>query len=83
MLTATQRGIEHVRDYMKSPAPDLNVEFVEKVYAENVKELGNLAVISPFRWRSNAYQYRREPGCFQDVSSAPRVKTLKTKPRML
>jgi hypothetical protein len=39
LLSATQRGIEHVRDYMKSPAPDLNVEFVEKVYAENVLEM--------------------------------------------
>jgi len=36
MLSATQREIEHVTDYMRSQAPDLTVEFVQKVYSENV-----------------------------------------------
>lgn len=36
MLAATQKEIDHVTGYMKSQAPDLTVEFVQKVYAENV-----------------------------------------------
>jgi hypothetical protein len=36
MLSATQHEIEHVTEYMKSQAPDLTVQFVQKVYAENV-----------------------------------------------
>jgi hypothetical protein len=36
MLSATQEEIERVTDYMKSQAPDLSVEFVQKVYSENV-----------------------------------------------
>src|ERR1700738_4651144 len=36
MLSATQEEIERVTEYMKSQAPDLTVEFVQKVYSENV-----------------------------------------------
>jgi len=36
MLPATQKEIEHVTEYMRSQAPDLTVEFVQKVYSENV-----------------------------------------------
>ena len=36
MLPATQEEIEHVTEYMRSQAPDLIVEFVQKVYSENV-----------------------------------------------
>ena len=36
MLSATQKEIERVTEYMRSQAPDLNVEFVQKVYSENV-----------------------------------------------
>jgi hypothetical protein len=36
VLSATQREIEHVTEYMKSQAQDLTVQFVQKVYAENV-----------------------------------------------
>lgn len=36
MLSATQKEIERVTGYMKSQAPDLTVEFVQKVYSENV-----------------------------------------------
>ena len=36
MLPATQEEIQHVTDYMKSQAPDLTVQFVQKVYSENV-----------------------------------------------
>ena len=36
MLTATPEEFERVRNYMKSQAPDLTVEFAQKVYAENV-----------------------------------------------
>jgi hypothetical protein len=36
MLPATQEEIEHVTEYMRSQAPDLTVEFVQKVYSENV-----------------------------------------------
>jgi predicted RNA-binding Zn-ribbon protein involved in translation (DUF1610 family) len=36
MLPATQEEINHVTEYMLSEAPDLNVEFVQKVYSENV-----------------------------------------------
>jgi hypothetical protein len=36
MLSATQKEIEHVTAYMQSQAPDLAVEFVQKVYSENV-----------------------------------------------
>ncbi len=35
MLPATQREIEHVTEYMRSQAPDLAVEFVQKGYSEN------------------------------------------------
>jgi hypothetical protein len=36
MLPATQKEIEHVTEYMLSQAPDLKVEFIQKVYSENV-----------------------------------------------
>ena len=36
MLSATQKEIEDVTQYMLSQAPDLTVEFVQKVYSENV-----------------------------------------------
>src|SRR5882724_865818 len=36
MLSATQEEIDHVTEYMRSQAPDLTVEFVQKVYSENV-----------------------------------------------
>jgi predicted RNA-binding Zn-ribbon protein involved in translation (DUF1610 family) len=36
MLPATQDEIDHVIDYMRSQAPDLEVTFVQKVYSENV-----------------------------------------------
>lgn len=36
MLSATQKEIEHVSEYMRSQAPDFSVEFVQKVYSENV-----------------------------------------------
>src|ERR1035441_1003375 len=36
MLPATQEEIEHVTEYMRSQAPDLIVEFGQKVYSENV-----------------------------------------------
>ena len=36
MLPATQKEIERVTEYMRSQAPDLTVEFVQKVYSENV-----------------------------------------------
>lgn len=36
MLSSTQKEIEHVTEYMRSQAPDLTVEFVQKVYSENV-----------------------------------------------
>ncbi len=36
MLSATQKEIEHVTEYMRSQAPGLTVEFVQKVYSENV-----------------------------------------------
>jgi hypothetical protein len=36
MLPATQEEIDHVIGYMESQAPDLKVQFVQKVYAENV-----------------------------------------------
>jgi len=36
MLPATQDEINHVRRYMESQAPDLTVEFVQKVYSESV-----------------------------------------------
>ena len=36
MLSATQKEIERVTEYMRSQAPDLTVEFVQKVYSENV-----------------------------------------------
>jgi hypothetical protein len=36
VLTATPEEIERVRNHMKSQAPDLTVEFVQKVYSENV-----------------------------------------------
>jgi len=36
MLPATQMEIEHVTEYMQSQAPDLTVQFVQKVYSENV-----------------------------------------------
>ena len=36
MLPATQEEIDHVTEYMQSQAPDLAVQFVQKVYSENV-----------------------------------------------
>lgn len=36
MLPATQDEIDHVTNYMRSQAPDLEVTFVQKVYSENV-----------------------------------------------
>jgi hypothetical protein len=36
MLDATQEERDHVLGYMASQAPDLTVEFAQKVYAENV-----------------------------------------------
>jgi hypothetical protein len=36
MLAATQKEIDRVQNYMKSQAPDLTVELVQKVYSENV-----------------------------------------------
>ena len=36
MLAATQKEIDHVTEYMQSQAPDLAVQFVQKVYSENV-----------------------------------------------
>ena len=36
MLPATQKEIDHVTEYMMAEAPDLTVEFVQKVYSENV-----------------------------------------------
>jgi hypothetical protein len=36
MLSATQKEIDHVTENMRSQAPDLAVEFVQKVYSENV-----------------------------------------------
>lgn len=36
MLEATQKEIDRVYSYMRSQAPDLTVEFAQKVYSENV-----------------------------------------------
>jgi hypothetical protein len=36
MLSATQKEIDHLTEYMQSQAPDLTVEFIQKVYTENV-----------------------------------------------
>jgi len=36
MLSATPEEIERVSEYMRSQAPDLTVEFLQKVYSENV-----------------------------------------------
>jgi hypothetical protein len=36
MLSATEREVDHVQSYMASQAPDLTVEFLQKVYVENV-----------------------------------------------
>jgi hypothetical protein len=36
VLPATEDEIQHVRDYMEGQAPDLTVEFVQKVYEENI-----------------------------------------------
>jgi hypothetical protein len=36
MLPATQNEIDHVTEYMQSQAPDLAVQFAQKVYSENV-----------------------------------------------
>jgi hypothetical protein len=36
MLSASQKEIDHVAEYMRSQAPNLTVEFVQKVYSENV-----------------------------------------------
>lgn len=36
MLPATQGEIEHVTEYMRSQAPELTVQLVQKVYSENV-----------------------------------------------
>lgn len=39
MLPATQREIEDITEYMKSQAPELTVQFVQKVYAENISHI--------------------------------------------
>jgi hypothetical protein len=39
MLPATQEEIDHVTEYMQSQAPDLAVQFVQKVYSENVLQI--------------------------------------------
>jgi hypothetical protein len=36
MLPATPEQIEHVTNYIRSEAPDLTVQIVQKVYSENV-----------------------------------------------
>jgi hypothetical protein len=36
MIPATQQETDHVKEYMQSQAPDLDVTFVQKVYSENV-----------------------------------------------
>lgn len=36
MLPSTEREIEHVTEYMRSQAPELTVQLVQKVYSENV-----------------------------------------------
>jgi hypothetical protein len=36
MLPSTEKEVEYVKDYMASEAPDLTVEFVQKVYVENI-----------------------------------------------
>jgi hypothetical protein len=36
MLEATQKELDHVLGYMASQAPDLTVEFAQKIYSENV-----------------------------------------------
>ena len=36
MLPATQEEIDQVRSYFEGQAPDLKVEFIQKVYTENV-----------------------------------------------
>src|SRR5436309_9344898 len=36
MLDATQEELDYIINYMTSQAPDLTVEFAQKVYAENV-----------------------------------------------
>src|SRR5580704_8662881 len=36
MLPATQEEIDQVRSYFEGQAPDLKVEFIQKVYVENV-----------------------------------------------
>jgi hypothetical protein len=38
MLDSTQEELDHVRGYMASQAPDLTVEFAQKVYSEAVLE---------------------------------------------
>lgn len=39
MLSATDKEIERVKRYMQSEAPDLTVEFIQKVYSENVMKV--------------------------------------------
>ena len=36
MLPETERERAHVNDYMRSQAPDLSVEFLQKVYSETL-----------------------------------------------
>ena len=36
LCARTEAEIEHVKQYMRSEAPDLTVQFVQKVYSENV-----------------------------------------------
>src|SRR5271165_1696016 len=36
MLPATQKEIDRVTEFMRSQAPDLTVDFMQKVYSENV-----------------------------------------------
>jgi hypothetical protein len=39
MLPATETETRHVTDYMHSQAPDMTVQFVQKVYSENVLQI--------------------------------------------
>ena len=36
MLAVTQEEIDQITTYFESQAPDLSVEFVQKVYTENI-----------------------------------------------
>lgn len=39
MLAATESEISHVKDYIKAQAPDLSLDFMQKIYAEMVGEV--------------------------------------------